>query len=150
MASTGEVACFGENRFEAYLKALISTGFRMPHRSILLSIGTYKVKHSDIYSAALRLDFKTIKAWAIMLNKLLVGIGIFMLKLWSHNWLLVCKLIQLLFLWFQHKSEFLWSVRTLQKLGYKLYGSMGTADYYTEHGIPVRLIGLGSFLSLCT
>ncbi len=28
MSSTGEVACFGENRHEAYLKALMSTGFR--------------------------------------------------------------------------------------------------------------------------
>jgi len=43
MASTGEVACFGENRYEAYLKALISTGFKIPQQSILLSIGTYKV-----------------------------------------------------------------------------------------------------------
>jgi carbamoyl-phosphate synthase/aspartate carbamoyltransferase/dihydroorotase len=43
MASTGEVACFGENRHEAYLKAMISTGFRIPQRSILLSVGTYKV-----------------------------------------------------------------------------------------------------------
>ena len=43
MASTGEVACFGENRFEAYMKAMISTGFQIPKKSILLSIGTYKV-----------------------------------------------------------------------------------------------------------
>lgn len=43
MASTGEVACFGENRYEAYLKAMISTGFCIPQHSILLSIGTYKV-----------------------------------------------------------------------------------------------------------
>ena len=43
MASTGEVACFGENRYEAYLKALMSTGMRIPERSILLSVGSYKV-----------------------------------------------------------------------------------------------------------
>lgn len=43
MASTGEVACFGENRYEAYLKSMISTGFVIPHHSILLSIGSYKV-----------------------------------------------------------------------------------------------------------
>jgi carbamoyl-phosphate synthase/aspartate carbamoyltransferase/dihydroorotase len=43
MASTGEVACFGDNRYEAYLKALMSTGFQMPRKTILLSIGTYKV-----------------------------------------------------------------------------------------------------------
>ncbi|KAF5011708.1 hypothetical protein F66182_15328, partial [Fusarium sp. NRRL 66182] len=30
MASTGEVASFGRNRAEAYLKALILTGFRLP------------------------------------------------------------------------------------------------------------------------
>lgn len=44
MASTGEVACFGENRYEAYLKAMMSTGFTIPKRSILLSIGSFKVK----------------------------------------------------------------------------------------------------------
>ena len=42
MASTGEVASFGEHRFEAYLKALIETGFRMPEKNILLSVGSYK------------------------------------------------------------------------------------------------------------
>ena len=45
MASTGEVACFGENRYEAYLKALISTGFRIPKKRIaLISIGAHKHK----------------------------------------------------------------------------------------------------------
>lgn len=43
MASTGEVACFGDNRYEAYLKALMSTGFHMPQKAILLSIGCFKV-----------------------------------------------------------------------------------------------------------
>jgi hypothetical protein len=43
MASTGEVACFGEDRYEAYLKAMISTGFRMPEKRVLVSIGTFKV-----------------------------------------------------------------------------------------------------------
>lgn len=44
MASTGEVACFGHNKYEAYLKALISTGFQLPKKNILLSIGSYKEK----------------------------------------------------------------------------------------------------------
>ncbi|WBW70906.1 carbamoyl-phosphate synthase (glutamine hydrolyzing), aspartate carbamoyltransferase Ura1 [Schizosaccharomyces osmophilus] len=44
MASTGEVACFGHNKFEAYLKAMISTGFRLPKQNILISIGSYKEK----------------------------------------------------------------------------------------------------------
>lgn len=43
MASTGEVACFGDNRFEAYLKGMISTSFQIPKHAILLSIGSYKV-----------------------------------------------------------------------------------------------------------
>lgn len=44
MASTGEVACFGRDKYEAYIKALISTGFRLPKKNILLSIGSYKEK----------------------------------------------------------------------------------------------------------
>lgn len=43
MASTGEVACFGDNRWEAYLKAMMSTGFQIPKKAILLSIGSFKV-----------------------------------------------------------------------------------------------------------
>ena len=44
MASTGEVASFGRDKYEAYLKALISSGFRLPNRNILLSIGSFKDK----------------------------------------------------------------------------------------------------------
>lgn len=79
MASTGEVACFGDDRFEAYLKGMMSTGFSIPERAILLSIGTFK-----------------------------------------------------------HKMELLPSMRSLQKMGYKLYASLGTADFYNEHGVKVE------------
>ena len=46
MASTGEVAGFDKNRYEAYLKALLSTGFVLPKMggSIFLSIGGYHVR----------------------------------------------------------------------------------------------------------
>ena len=79
MVSTGEVACFGDNRYEAYLKGMMSTGFHIPQKGILLSIGSFK-----------------------------------------------------------HKMEFLPSIRSLRKMGYKLYASMGTADFYTEHGVEVE------------
>lgn len=72
MSSTGEVACFGDNRFSAYLKALISSGFRLPERRIvLLSIGSLK-----------------------------------------------------------QKKEFLPSMVTLAKMGFQIYATKGTADYY--------------------
>ncbi|KAK3677978.1 Carbamoyl-phosphate synthase [Recurvomyces mirabilis] len=44
MASTGEVACFGRTKYEAYIKGLISTGFKLPKKNVLLSIGSYKDK----------------------------------------------------------------------------------------------------------
>jgi len=45
MASTGEVACFGDTRYEAYMKSIISAGFRMPEKkTILLSLGPLKSK----------------------------------------------------------------------------------------------------------
>ncbi|XP_059354373.1 CAD protein-like [Carassius carassius] len=81
MTSTGEVACFGENRYEAYLKAMLSTGFKIPKKNILLSIGSYK-----------------------------------------------------------NKSELLPTVQTLESLGYNLYASLGTADFYTEHGVKVMAV----------
>ncbi|EDL37328.1 carbamoyl-phosphate synthetase 2, aspartate transcarbamylase, and dihydroorotase, isoform CRA_b [Mus musculus] len=78
MTSTGEVAGFGESRCEAYLKAMLSTGFKIPEKNILLTIGSYK-----------------------------------------------------------NKSELLPTVRLLESLGYSLYASLGTADFYTEHGVKV-------------
>ncbi|KAI0022516.1 carbamoyl-phosphate synthase [Xylariomycetidae sp. FL0641] len=81
MASTGEVACFGRDKYEAYLKALMSTGFKIPKSNILLSIGSYK-----------------------------------------------------------DKKEMLPSIEKLQKIGYKLFATAGTADFLQEHGIPVQFL----------
>jgi carbamoyl-phosphate synthase large subunit len=39
MASTGEVACLGDDFNEAFLKSLISVGFTLPNKAILLSTG---------------------------------------------------------------------------------------------------------------
>ncbi len=36
--------------------------------------------------------------------------------------------------------ELLPTVRTLESLGYNLYASLGTADFYTEHGVKVQWI----------
>ncbi|KAJ2742407.1 Carbamoyl-phosphate synthase [Coemansia sp. BCRC 34301] len=44
MASTGEVAAFGRDKYDAYLKAMLATGFCLPKKNILLSIGSYKEK----------------------------------------------------------------------------------------------------------
>jgi carbamoyl-phosphate synthase/aspartate carbamoyltransferase/dihydroorotase len=33
--------------------------------------------------------------------------------------------------------ELLESIINLKSMGYKLYASMGTADFYTEHGVEV-------------
>ncbi|KAK0547893.1 Carbamoyl-phosphate synthase [Tilletia horrida] len=79
MASTGEVACFGRDKYEAYLKAMIASGIRLPTKNVLLSIGS-----------------------------------------------------------FSEKQELLPAVRTLHALGFTLFGSSGSADFYNEHGIPIN------------
>ncbi|KAL6719388.1 Carbamoyl-phosphate synthase [Lecanora helva] len=79
MASTGEVACFGRNKYEAYIKALISTGFRLPRKNILLSIGSFK-----------------------------------------------------------DKMELLPSVEKLHGLGYNLFATAGTRDFFQEHNIAMQ------------
>lgn len=38
MSSTGEVACFGPDRYDAFLKAMMSTGMKLPKSNILVSI----------------------------------------------------------------------------------------------------------------
>lgn len=40
---------------------------------------------------------------------------------------------------FKAKNEMLPSVKTLKDLGYQLYASLGTADFYSEHGVEVGL-----------
>ncbi len=44
MSSTGEVACLGDDFNEAFLKSVISTGFKIPQKGVLLSTGTLKSK----------------------------------------------------------------------------------------------------------
>jgi carbamoyl-phosphate synthase large subunit len=55
MASTGEVACLGEDVHEAYLKAILSTGFTLPRKNVLLTIGGEESK-SRFLGAARTLD----------------------------------------------------------------------------------------------
>ncbi|KAF9199728.1 hypothetical protein BGZ59_003735, partial [Podila verticillata] len=81
MASTGEVACFGKDKYEAYIKALVSTGFTLPKKNILLSIGSFK-----------------------------------------------------------EKQEMLPAVKRLRSLGYNLFATAGTADFMSEHGVPVKYL----------
>ncbi|KAF9321079.1 hypothetical protein BGZ91_004604, partial [Linnemannia elongata] len=81
MASTGEVACFGKDKYEAYIKALVSTGFTLPKKNILLSIGSFK-----------------------------------------------------------EKLEMLPAVKRLRGLGYNLFATAGTADFMSEHGVPVKYL----------
>ncbi|GJJ14186.1 hypothetical protein Clacol_008448 [Clathrus columnatus] len=83
MASTGEVACFGRDKYEAYLKATISTGIVLPKKNILLSIGSYK-----------------------------------------------------------EKMEMLPSVQKLTAAGYNLFGTAGTADFFTEHNVPIKYLDI--------
>ncbi|KAA0187713.1 Carbamoyl-phosphate synthetase (Glutamine-hydrolysing) [Fasciolopsis buskii] len=84
MVSTGEVACFGQDRYEAYLlaqsAALFNTNGRLPkpRENIFLSIGSYR-----------------------------------------------------------HKVELVTSISQLSRLGYVLYGSCGTADFYQTQGISI-------------
>ncbi len=51
MSSTGEVACFGQDLEEAYLKSLLATGFVIPQSSLFLSVGGDKNKASFLESA---------------------------------------------------------------------------------------------------
>ncbi|MDE0960235.1 MAG: carbamoyl-phosphate synthase (glutamine-hydrolyzing) large subunit [Planctomycetota bacterium] len=51
MSSTGEVACLGDTVEEAYLKALLSVGFTLPKKGVLLSTGTIESKADFLDSA---------------------------------------------------------------------------------------------------
>ncbi len=51
MASTGEVGCMGDDYYEAILKAMLSVGFRIPKKNILISSGPMRSKTELLQSA---------------------------------------------------------------------------------------------------
>lgn len=51
MASTGEVACLGDDFEEAFLKAFLAVGYHLPVRSVLLSAGSIEEKAAFLASA---------------------------------------------------------------------------------------------------
>lgn len=51
MASTGEVACIGENYYEAILKSMLSVGYRLPVKNVLISSGPSRGKIELLNSA---------------------------------------------------------------------------------------------------
>lgn len=51
MSSTGEVGCIGDDTNEAILKSMLSVGYKVPQKAVLLSTGTPKQK-ADLLDAA--------------------------------------------------------------------------------------------------
>lgn len=51
MASTGEVGCFGENYYEAILNAMLSVGYKIPQKNVLISSGPPRSKIELLESA---------------------------------------------------------------------------------------------------
>lgn len=56
MASTGEVGCLGSDMHEALLQSLTSTGFKVPTRGVLLSLGPLAEKFSFAEEARVIVD----------------------------------------------------------------------------------------------
>ncbi|MBQ6688445.1 MAG: carbamoyl-phosphate synthase (glutamine-hydrolyzing) large subunit [Bacteroidales bacterium] len=63
MASTGEVGCLGDDTNEAILKSMLSVGYRIPEKNILLSTGDAKNK-ADLLAAAKALAEKGYNLYA--------------------------------------------------------------------------------------
>ena len=51
MASTGEVACFGDDVYEAFLKSIIATGVNLPQKSVFISLAGNENKVEFLESA---------------------------------------------------------------------------------------------------
>ena len=56
MSSTGEVACLGDNFYEALLKSMLSVGYRIPKKNILISSGPTRSKVELLQSAKLLVE----------------------------------------------------------------------------------------------
>ena len=63
MASTGEVACFGDDVYEAFLKSLIATGVSLPKKSVFISLAGDENK-VEFYESAKTLDAIGLKIYA--------------------------------------------------------------------------------------
>lgn len=63
MSSTGEVGCIGDDFYEAILKSMISVGYAIPKKNILLSTGDSRSK-TDMLSAAKALQDKGFNLFA--------------------------------------------------------------------------------------
>ncbi len=56
MASTGEVGCIGDDYYEAILKAMLSVGYRIPKKNILISSGPMRSKTELLQSAQMLVE----------------------------------------------------------------------------------------------
>ena len=65
MTSTGEVGCIGDSFSEAILKSLLSVGYRIPQKRIMISSGTTKSK-VDLLDACKMLDEKGYELYATL------------------------------------------------------------------------------------
>ncbi len=81
MASTGEVGCFGDDLYEAFLKSMISVGFKLPQKGVLFSVG-----------------------------------GV------------------------EHKADLIPSAKMFAEMGFDIYGTEGTADFFKEQGLKCTKI----------
>src|SRR5690554_203622 len=63
MASTGEVGCIGENYYDAVLQAMLSVGYRIPKKSVLISSGPLRDK-IELLGSARMLEQKGYKLFA--------------------------------------------------------------------------------------
>ncbi|PID92225.1 MAG: carbamoyl phosphate synthase large subunit [Bacteroidetes bacterium] len=56
MSSTGEVGCIGDNYYEAILKAMLSVGYSIPKKNILLSTGGMRSKVEMVNSCKMLVE----------------------------------------------------------------------------------------------
>lgn len=56
MSSTGEVGCIGDNYYEAILKAMLSVGYTIPKKNILLSTGGMRSKVELVNSCKMLIE----------------------------------------------------------------------------------------------
>jgi carbamoyl-phosphate synthase large subunit len=56
MSSTGEVGCIGDNYYEAILKAMLSVGYTIPKKNVLLSTGPMRSKVELINSCRMLVE----------------------------------------------------------------------------------------------
>ncbi len=123
MASTGEVGCIGDDTSCAVLKAMLSVGYRIPEKNVLMSTGTLKQKVDLLQAAGEVGCIGDDTSCAVLKAMLSVGY-----RIPEKNVLMSTGTLK-------QKVDLLQAARALKAKGYNIFATGGSSKFLAENGV---------------